>query len=128
MNAKKKYVFIVLLFFLFSLLGGCAEKNSLDKDKLDSMIEGVVKDTNSAIANKDIKKARDVWSKVTELSIKAKDLKELSESIEKLSTNYVKLIAYLETNEEYLLEEFKKEFDLALKELREVVYSLTEEK
>lgn len=127
MNAKKKYVFILVTLLLISLMAGCSSKNTIDKDKMDSMIESLVKETEIAITNKDIKKARKVWSEVTELSIKAKDYKEISEAIEKLSTNYVKLITYLETGEEYILNDFNKEFEVALKELKNILYSLTEE-
>lgn len=126
MNAKVKYLFILICLLIY-LLVGCTSKNTIDKEKMDSMISNFVKETESAIENKDIKKARKVWSEVTELSIKAKDYEELSESIEKLSTNYVKLITYIETNEEYLLKDFRKNFDEALKELENILYSLTEE-
>lgn len=126
MNAYKKYIYIIFIIFAL-LISGCTDKNTIDKNKMDSMIDNFVKETNSAIANKDIKKARKVWSEVTELSIKSKDYKELSESIEKLSTNYVKLITYLETGEEYLLNDFRKNFEVSLEELKNILYSLTEE-
>lgn len=125
MNPKAKYVFIIIVL-LVSILTGCTNKNTIDKDKMDSIIESFVKETNTAIANKDIKKARKVWSEVTKLSIQAKDFKEISESIEKLSTNYVKLITYLETGENYLLNDFQKEFDIALEELKGNIYSMAE--
>lgn len=126
MNPKAKYVFIIIIVLLVSLLMGCTSENTIDKDKLDSIIETFVKETDTAIANKDIKKARKVWSEVTKLSIQAKDYKEISESIEKLSTNYVKLITYLETGENYLLNDFRKEFDVALEELKGNIYSMAE--
>lgn len=127
MGPKVKYIFIIVIFLLVSILAGCTSKNTIDKDKLDSMVEDLVNETNLAIANEDIKKARQVWSEVTELSIKAKDYKEISEAIEKLSTNYVKLITYLETGEDYLLNDFRKEFSIALEELKSILYTLTEE-
>ncbi len=128
MEAKEKYIFLTIVVFILLIFStGCTDKNTLDKDKMDSMIDDFVEETNLAIETKDIKKAREVWSKVTELSIKAKDYKDISESIEKLSTNYVKLITYLETGEEYLLSDFKKDFNVALDELKDVLFSLTEE-
>ncbi len=127
MNVKKKCIFIIAILLIVVFLTGCTSENTLDKEKMDSMIDNFVKETDMAIQNKDIKKARKVWSEVTELSIKAKDYKELSESIEKLSTNYVKLITYIETGEEYLLKDFRKDFDVALEELKNILYSLTDE-
>jgi vancomycin resistance protein YoaR len=127
MNANKKNIFILSVVLIIVFLTGCTSKSTIDKEKMDSMIDTFVKETDTAIQNKDIKKARKVWSEVTELSIKAKDYEELSESIEKLSTNYVKLITYIETGEEYLLNDFRKEFDVALEELKNILYSLTEE-
>ncbi|NCC80663.1 MAG: hypothetical protein EOM04_00110 [Clostridia bacterium] len=127
MNAKKKCIFIIAILLIVVFLTGCTSKNTIDKEKMDSMIDNFVKETDMAIQNKDIKKARKVWSEVTELSIKAKDYKDLSESIEKLSTNYVKLITYIETGEEYLLKDFRKDFDVALEELKNILYSLTDE-
>ena len=127
MNANKKNIFILSVVLIIVFLTGCTSKSTIDKEKMDSMIDTFVKETDTAIQNKDIKKARKVWSEVTELSIKAKDYEELSESIEKLSTNYVKLITYTETGEEYLLNDFRKEFDVALEELKNILYSLTEE-
>ena len=127
MNAKKKCIFIIAILLIVVFLTGCTSENTIDKEKMDSMIDNFVKETDMAIQNKDIKKARKVWSEVTELSIKAKDYKELSESIEKLSTNYVKLITYIETGEEYLLKDFRKDFDVALEELKNILYSLTDE-
>lgn len=127
MNVKKKCIFIIAILLIVVFLTGCTSENTIDKEKMDSMIDNFVKETDMAIQNKDIKKARKVWSEVTELSIKAKDYKELSESIEKLSTNYVKLITYIETGEEYLLKDFRKDFDVALEELKNILYSLTDE-
>lgn len=70
MDGLKKYILIILILLLvFST--GCSDKNILDKDKLDIMIENYVKETDIAIANNDIKKARKVWSELTELSIRA---------------------------------------------------------
>lgn len=127
MNVKKKCIFIIAILLIVVFLTGCTSENTIDKEKMDSMIDNFVKETDMAIQNKDIKKARKVWSEVTELSIKAKDYKDLSESIEKLSTNYVKLITYIETGEEYLLKDFRKDFDVALEELKNILYSLTDE-
>lgn len=124
MDGLKKYILIILILLLvFST--GCSDKNILDKDKLDIMIENYVKETDIAIANNDIKKARKVWSELTELSIRAKDNSDLSESVEKLSTNYVKLITYLESGEDNLLADFRKDFDDALDYLKETIESLS---
>ena len=131
MKPIKKYMVVLLSLFLVSvLLTGCiGGKNTLDKDKMDALIDAHIRDTELAISQKDMKKARDVWSKVTELSIRAKGqgYDDLAASIEKLSTHYVKLITYIETGEAYLLQDFRKEFEVSVKELRDQVYKLTEE-
>ena len=124
MKESKKSIFLILILLLV-FAAGCTDKDILDKDKLDTIIDNYVKETNTAIENSDIKKARKVWSELTELSIKAKDYDELSESVEKLSTNYVKLISYLETNEDYQLANFRKDFDNALDELKDIIESLS---
>ncbi len=124
MKESKKYIF-VLLIMLLVFAAGCSDKNTLDKDKLDTIIDNYVKETNIAIANNDIKKARKVWSELTELSIRAKDYSELSESVEKLSTNYVMLITYFETNEEQQLANFRKDFDDSLNQLKDIIESLS---
>ncbi len=129
MEPKSKHVYVLIVILVVSVLVmGCNGRNSLDQDRLDAMINSLVIDTNEAIERKDIKKARDVWSRVTELSIQTRNLEDISDSLEKLSTNYVKLITYLETNEEYLLEDFKKEFNLTLEILKGHVHELTESK
>lgn len=129
MIPSRKYVLILVLLLVVSLLvTGCNGRGGINKDRLDAMINALVTETNEAIEKKDINKARDVWSKVTELSIKAKDYDDIAESLEQLSTNYVKLIAYLETGEAYLLRDFQKEFEISVEVLKENVHELTNNK
>ncbi|MFZ5943302.1 MAG: hypothetical protein ACOYVD_04285 [Bacillota bacterium] len=111
-------VFLILSFSLFTV--GCSNSEKVKRDVVPKLIEKVVSDTQKAILEKDVKLARETWSRVTEYSVKANELgdKELSEALSRLATTYVKLIEYCESGEKNFLESFNMEFAKALDKIK----------
>lgn len=117
METFTKKFFILVILICFSLFTfGCKESNKVERDVLPQLVEEVVNDTKKAILEKDVKLARETWSKVTEYSMKANEYgdEELSAALSKLATTYVKLIEYCESGDENLLDVFNMEFAKAL--------------
>lgn len=116
-------IFILSLIVSFSLfVFGCSDSEKVKREVVPKIVEKVVSDTKKAILEKDVKLAREIWSKVTEYSVKANEYgdEELSEALSKLASTYVKLIEYCESGEENLLKVFDAEFAKALDKINNV--------
>ncbi|MDK2823845.1 MAG: hypothetical protein PWQ67_2726 [Clostridia bacterium] len=111
---------LIVVFSLFTF--GCDDSEKVKREVVPKLIEKVVSDTQKAILEKDVQLAREIWSKVTEYSVKANELgdKELSEALGRLATTYVKLIEYCESGEENFLKVFNMEFAKALDKIKNV--------
>ena len=118
---NKPFIFLIIIVLLLSLTG-CSNSEKVKREVMPSLIEKVVKETQKAIKQKDGKLARDIWSDVTEYSMKANELgdEELSEALKRLATTYVKLIEYCDSGEEDLLKVFNLEFAKALEKVKNI--------
>lgn len=117
MRKLAEMLFILIIIISFSLFTfGCSDSEKVKRDVIPKLVDKVVSDTQKAILEKDVKLARETWSKVTEYSVKANEYgdTELSEALSRLATTYVKLIEYCESGEENLLKAFNTEFAKAL--------------
>ncbi len=119
---KKRYS--ILLFLLFSiLLSGCTSQSVEKPDQMLKLIDDAVKITEKSINEKDLKLARTVWTQISEYGVKATELdkKELADSLGKLASTYVYLVAYIETGEELQLTTFRSCFGQAVSQLKQYV-------
>jgi len=118
LTEKLLILFLIVSFSLFTF--GCSDSEKVQRDVIPKLVDKVVSDTKKAILEKDVKLARETWSKVTEYSVKANEYgdEELSEALSRLATTYVKLIEYCESGEENLLKVFNMEFAKALDKIK----------
>lgn len=119
---KKRTVCLILLLFCI-FLTGCESHLIENPDGLQKLIDKKVELTQKAVAEKDIRLARDIWSNISEYGIKAKELEkeELAGYLGKLAATYSYLVEYINTGDSNKLEVFQKTFDAAVQELRECV-------
>ncbi|SMB95743.1 hypothetical protein SAMN00017405_0473 [Desulfonispora thiosulfatigenes DSM 11270] len=117
---KKILLLILVMITNFSL--GCDDSKIIKRDVVPKIVNNIVSDTNVAIKEKDVKKAREIWSKVSEYGVKANQHgdEKLSETLTFLASTYVKLIKYCETDDENILKGFKKDFSKGLLKLKEL--------
>ena len=119
-----KMRYFVLLFLLFSmLLTGCAGQSIEKPDQILKLIDDAVKITEEATNDKDIKLAREVWTRISEYGVKATELgnKELADSLGKLASTYVHLVSYIETGDDLQLTTFRSCFEQDIRKLRKCV-------
>lgn len=120
---QKTYKVILLLFLVTLLLSACNENVMEKPESFNKIIDDTVILTEKAIQEKDIELAREIWSKISEYGIKAReyDKEELSNSLGKLASTYTNLIDYLQEGDNVKLERFKSEFDNAVKQLKAII-------
>lgn len=120
----RKTVIGLLLFITFSVfLVGC-EQQALEKPELmRKMVVNATEMTQKAIDTKDIKLAREIWSKISEYGIKAREQgkTELAEALGKWASTYVYLINYLESNDTFELEKFKLHSQESVNKLMDII-------
>ncbi len=116
---------VVKLFLMICLLGflliGCEEQVAFDKPELMlKLINNTVELTEKAVAEKNLKLARDLWGQISEVGLKAKEKgnNNLAGSLEKMACSYAYLVDYLRTDEQQKLEDFKASFQEAVNELK----------
>ena len=121
---KKSWLRMVLCFILSGvILAGCTTQEFTKPEQLPKAIEWIDGTTDKAIATKDLKSARLLWSKISEYGIKAGDAgyKELGKDLGALASTYINLINYLETNDGKQLVIFEKVYLEAIEELKNSV-------
>lgn len=125
----KKFIILLLSLLLSLTLMGC-ENEEIDKDLLANTISKFENNTQKAIEEKNSQLARDIWSEITEYSIKAEKLADenLNNTLTTLASTYVKLVKYCETGDEDTLKEFKSDFQKASHELEEILQVMDKEK
>lgn len=119
----KKASKLLVLFLFLSLLISCTAQKFDDPKQVGQAIDRIITYTDKAIANKDIKLARSLWSEISEYGIKAYEIgqDELGEKLAILASCYEGLVNYLETGKQEQLTKFQADFTEALKNLKEVV-------
>ena len=117
----RKMTQAIILLFLFSfVLTGC-DSQVLEKPELmEKLINNTVETTEKAIKDKNIKIAREIWGKLSDLGLKANETgkKQLSESLGKVASTYLYLVKYLETGDAAQLDQFRNEFETAVENLK----------
>ena len=119
---KKRTVCLILLVFCILLIG-CESRVMENPEELQKLIDRNIELTQKAIAEKDIRLAREIWSKISEYGIKAKeqDKEDLAGYLGKLASTYTSLVEYIETKDDEKLKVFQENFEAAIRELRECV-------
>ena len=118
----RKFLLLSIMLCLVIGLLGCQDSEEVKREIIPSLTDKFITETQKAIDKKDGKLARDIWSNVTECSIKAGDYgdQELSEAIKILATTYVQLIEYCETEEDAILKTFNQDFEKALESIKSI--------
>lgn len=120
---KHKLRFVLAFLLIILLIGGtaCEGKNLDNAEMVEKLIDDVVDTTHKAVENHDVKLARELWSKISEYGVRAREMgqKELADSLGKLASTYVYLVQYLQTGDQKQLELFEKNFDQAITGLRQ---------
>ena len=119
---RKRSVCIIFLLFCV-LFTACNSQSIENPDQLQKFIDKYIALTQKAVEGKDIKLAREIWSKITEYGLKAKEMdkKELADSLGKLAATYSYLVEYINTGDKTQLSLFEDNFNKAVYLLREYV-------
>ena len=108
----------VLMIAMLFLGTGC-DKNKVEKSAVNDYIDSRVSGTITAMDERDVKMARNIWSDLSELSVKLKNQgeDELSDDVAALAMSYEKLVSYCNNGEEKYLTNFKADFQTASENL-----------
>lgn len=119
----KKTTILLIFLLLLTVLTGCNTEKFNNPELIQKTINKTVQTTQQAIEKKDIKLARDLWSKTSEIGIKAGELGEekLAESLGQLASTYVYLIEYIEREDNQKLTVFNGKFEVAISQIRELL-------
>lgn len=117
----KKATLLLLSLMFFTILTGCNTEKLNNPELIQKTLDKTIGTTQQAIDKKDIKLARTLWAKTSEIGIKADELgeKELAESLGQLASTYVYLINYIENEDSNQLKIFNGKFELAISQLKE---------
>lgn len=116
----KKITLLLLFLMLFSVLTGCTTEKLNNPELIQKTLDKTIETTKQVIEKKDVKLARTLWTKTSEIGIKADELgeKELAESLGQLASTYVYLINYIENEDTNQLKIFNEKFELAISQLK----------
>lgn len=117
-----KIILACLLFFSL-VITGCEGREVEKPEQMPELIDQIVEITDRAVQEKNVKLARDIWGKISEYGLKAKESEniELAEQLGNLASTYVHLVDYLSTGDKSKLDTFRYYFDSAILELRSFV-------
>jgi len=117
----KPRVCIIIFTLLCIILTGCNSQIINDPDQLHKLIDKNIELTQKAADEKDVKLAREIWSRISEYGIKAKEMdkKELADSLGKLAATYSYLVEYINSGDMTQLDLFREYFEKAVYGLKE---------
>jgi len=121
-SSTKRKVFMILVVLVIVFTSGCRASVEVKRDVVPKIVQGVVQDTKDAIATKNVETARNVWSRVSEYSLKAQESgdKELSSALSTVAATYVNLIEFCQTGEEVSLQKFENDFIKSFEEMKKI--------
>lgn len=113
--SKNAFLLAFLAVFLLMSTGCDKAKSSTVNDLIDSEVTATV----TAINERDVKLARNIWSDLSELSVslQKQDEDDLSADVAALALSYEDLIAYCGSGNEKDLSSFKVSFQTAAENL-----------
>ena len=116
---KIKYL-IALLLTCSVFLTGCSGQSMEKPEQVLKVIEQAISTTEKATSEKDLKLARELWTRVSEYGVKAEEAgnKELADSLGRLASTYPHLVSYIESGNEFYLQTFRTSFDSAITQLK----------
>lgn len=116
--AKNAVILSVLLVTMLFMSTGC-DKNKVEKSAVNDFIDSRINGTISAMDERDVKTARNIWSDLSELSVSLQNQgeNELSADVAALAMSYEKLVSYCNNGDEKYLNSFKKDFQTASENL-----------
>ena len=120
---SKKVAFLVVLMTAVLLLGTGCDKNKIEKSAVNDFIDSRVNGTISAMDERNVKTARNIWSDLSELSVSLKNQgeNELSGGVAALAMSYEKLVSYCNSGDSNDLNNFKRDFQTASENLEPVL-------
>lgn len=120
---SKKMAFLAMLLLVTMLLSTGCDKNKIEKSAVNDFIDSKVSETITALNERDVKLARNIWSDLSELSVnlQAQDEEELSGYVAELALSYEKLISYCNDGDADYQAAFKADFKTASENLMQAL-------